>query len=98
MRKIAAYTFMPVSDVTTALPPSRSWLPTRILVTKAKSMNTRCAAVPYRALIISRKVWHRGAFCFVLQAKTENIKICTVAPAAYQKGPATPYVYATCLQ
>lgn len=32
MRKIAAYTFMPVKAVTTALPPSSSWLPTRMFV------------------------------------------------------------------
>lgn len=73
---------MPVSDVTTALPPRSSWLATRRLVAKAKHIKIMCVTAPYRAYTISRNVWHLGAFCFTLHAITVNMKICTVAPAA----------------
>jgi hypothetical protein len=75
MRNIAAYTGIPVKLVTTALPPRSSWLPTRMFVTNAKSIKTRWATVPYLVFMISRYVWHLGAFCLTLQARIENMRI-----------------------
>lgn len=43
----------------------------------------------------SRKVCALGALRFSSMASVANSRICTVAPEAYQKGPETPYLYAT---
>lgn len=43
----------------------------------------------------SRNVWALGALHFSSIAIVANKMICTVAPEAYQKGPETPYWYAT---
>jgi len=51
-------------------------------MSNAKKIKMICVAVPYRLWIIFRKAWHLGAFCFTLQAKTANMKIWTVVPAA----------------
>jgi len=66
----------------------------RIFVISPKTMNVQCAAVPYRALITSRKVWALGARRLSSMARVAKSRICTVAPEAYQKGPETPYLYA----
>jgi hypothetical protein len=55
----------------------------------------KCVVVPNLALITSRKVWALGALLFNSIAILANNRICTVAPEAYQKGPETPYLYAT---
>lgn len=60
-----------------------------------KTINVRCVYAPYRALITSRKVCALGALRFSSIARVANSRICTVAPEAYQKGPETPYLYAT---
>ena len=43
----------------------------------------------------SRKVCAFGALRLSSIAKVAKSKICRVAPLAYQKGPLTPYRYAT---
>ena len=46
-----------------------------------------CAVVPQRTLTISRKVCAFGARRLISIARMPKRRICTVAPAAYQKGP-----------
>ena len=53
---------------------------------------TMCAVVPQRALMISSMVCARGALRLISMARMPNSRICIVAPAAYQKGPLTPYL------
>lgn len=67
----------------------------RMFVHSPKTINVICVCVPYRALMTSRKVCALGALRFNSMASVANSKICTVAPEAYQKGPETPYLYAT---
>lgn len=68
---------------------------TRMFVIKPNIVKTIWAQTPYLALMTSRNVWAFGAFLFNSMAKVANRMIWTVAPEAYQKGPDTPYRYAT---
>lgn len=66
-----------------------------MFVHRPKTINVICVYAPYRALMTSRKVCALGALRFSSMASVANSRICTVAPEAYQKGPETPYLYAT---
>lgn len=48
---------MPVRAATTSAPPVNNIAVTRMFVIKPKVMKIACVNVPYRALIISRKVY-----------------------------------------
>ena len=89
-RKQAAAVGIPVSEVTTAEPPVNSMAVTKILVMRPKTVNTRCAYMPYLALIASRNVCAFGARRLSAMAIVAKSRIWTVAPEAYQKGPETP--------
>jgi len=81
-----------------------------MLQKQQKTMYTMCVAGPYRALTTSRtgpsqqpfiegevggiQVCALGARLFNSMARVANRMIWTVAPAAYQNGPDTPYLYA----
>lgn len=84
-----------VSNCRLFTPELRTTATYRIFVHNPKTINVRCAYAPYRALITSRKVCALGALRFSSIASVANSRICTVAPEAYQKGPETPYLYAT---
>ena len=56
-RKQAAGVGIPVSEDTTAEPPVNNIAVTRMFVIKPKTVKTRCASAPYRALMTSRKVY-----------------------------------------
>jgi len=81
---------MPATALKTAHPPRRSIAETIRLARSPKTMKTRCAVLPQRTLMISRKVWALGARRFTSMAMMPKRRICTVAPAAYQKGPVMP--------
>ena len=86
---------MPEAALTTAAPPWSSMPVTMRLVQMAKKRKVRCASLPQRTSIISRKVCMLGAFFLISMARIPKRRICTVAPAAYQKGPERPYLEAT---
>ena len=94
-RKQAAAVGTPLSELATAEPPVSSIAVTSILVIRPKVRYTACVTTPYRALITSRKVCALGALLLSSIARVAKSRICTVAPLAYQKGPLTPYRYAT---
>lgn len=56
-KKQAAGVGIPVRLDTTADPPVNNMAVTRMLVIRPKTVKTRWAGVPYRALITSRKVY-----------------------------------------
>lgn len=77
------------------LPPRMSIDVTMMFVSRQNTRNTMCAVVPQRAFTISRQVCVVGALRLISTARMANSRTCTVAPAAYQNGPETPYLYAT---
>jgi len=56
-KKQAAGVGIPVRVETTAEPPVNSIAVTRMLVMRPKTVKTKWAGVPYRALMTSRKVY-----------------------------------------
>mmetsp|Transcript_6648 Transcript_6648/g.16510 ORF Transcript_6648/g.16510 Transcript_6648/m.16510 type:complete len:202 (-) Transcript_6648:193-798(-) len=95
MRKDAAYRSTPVSALMTAAPPRMSIEVTITLVARQKNRNTMCAALPHLHLMISSTVWMFGALRLTSTARIANSSTWMVAPAAYQRGPDTPYLNAT---
>ena len=65
---LTAMVLIPVRAVTVALPPRHNIELTTMLVARPKKRKTRCAKVPQRVPMISRKVWALGAFNLSLAA------------------------------
>ncbi len=86
---------MPVRALMAEAPPTRIDETTRMLLASEKSMNDKCATVPYLTLMISRNVRALGARRLHSIARLANTMICVLLHTAYQKLPAAPYSYAT---
>mmetsp|Transcript_25683 Transcript_25683/g.62409 ORF Transcript_25683/g.62409 Transcript_25683/m.62409 type:complete len:201 (-) Transcript_25683:108-710(-) len=85
----------PVSALIVTAPPMVSMALTMTLVSRQKQMKQMCAGFPHRDSTISQMVCAPGAVRLTCRESTEKRISCTAAPAAYQKGPATPNWYAT---
>ena len=94
-RNAASVMSTPVSELTTAAPPSTSMAVTTVLVSSAKNRNTLCGWRPYRTYSTSGNVCVIGALRFSSIARIENSMTWIEAPAAYQNAPATPNSKAT---
>ena len=79
----------------TAQPPRRSIDETMMFVQMPKKRKVRCAGVPQRTSIISRKVCAFGHLRLTSMARMPKTRTWIEAPEAYQKGPVMPYCHAT---
>jgi len=95
IRKHAASVFMPVRALMVAAPPSINIAVTMRDVSNPKKRKVMCAQKPHRTRTTSSIVCIAGHLRFTSMAKMAKRMICIVAPAAYQKGPETPNLYAT---
>jgi len=66
---------IPVTPLKTAQPPSRSMAETIALAAMPYQKKMKCAHVPQRSLMISRKVWALGARRFTSMATMPNRRI-----------------------
>ena len=74
----------------TAQPPRRSIDETMMFVQMPKKRKVRCAGVPQRTSIISRKVCAFGHLRLTSMARMPKTRTWIEAPEAYQKGPEMP--------
>mmetsp|Transcript_1976 Transcript_1976/g.4435 ORF Transcript_1976/g.4435 Transcript_1976/m.4435 type:complete len:221 (+) Transcript_1976:350-1012(+) len=95
MRKPEIQMSMPAMASMVDVPPSISMEETMVWVAMPKNMKTECAVWPQRTSMSSRNVCALGALRLISIAMMPKRMIWTDAPAAYQKGPVTPYCHAT---
>lgn len=93
--KIGARAVTPVSALMVAAPPRINIAVTIRDDRHPKKRKVMCAAKPHRIWTTSSMVWIAGHLRLISMARMAKRMICTVAPAAYQKGPDTPNLYAT---
>ena len=80
----------PVSELTTAAPPSTNIAVTTVFVKSAKKRKTLWECFPYLMYNISGNVCVIGALRLSSIASIENKITWMLAPAAYQNAPAIP--------